>query len=847
MFRFFKKHGHEEVASSSLIPAQDPTLLFTNAGMNQFKDLFLGKEKRNYKRAVSIQKCMRAGGKHNDLDNVGFTSRHLTFFEMLGNFSFGDYFKKEAIRYAWDFLTKEMKLPAEKLYVSIYKDDDESYAIWTKEIGLASNRVIRLGAKDNFWQMGDMGPCGPCTEIYYDLGPSFGKEGWKEGFDDKRYIEIWNNVFMQYDRQADGTDVLLAQTGVDTGMGMERLCSIMQDAPSVYETDLFLPIIQKIEDLTDKKYESSPEIKAAMRVLSDHIRASCFVIADGGSPAADGRGYVLRKIIRRAALFERKLTDKSIFPQLAKTLIDLMSPLYPELAINEKLIISILETEIEKFAHNLDRGYAMVLEYIKKHASSKIISGDQAFKLYDTYGFPLELVLVIAGEHGFSVDIAGFEREMEKQREQSGKKEAKQEVALSPSITTDFIGYEKIACDAPIKAIICGNELVQKVGAGELCWIITPQSPFFVECGGQINDQGTIALGNYEAPLLDLKKIDGALAAKITTPTAMSVGDIVHQKVTKQARLDTMNNHTATHLLQAALIQMLGKQVKQAGSVVTPDYLRFDFTYHQALTPEQVKWVEDLVNEKIRENIAVNISSTTYKEAVSRGVMAIFGEKYNPDDVRVIDVPGFSAELCGGTHVNRTGDIGVFKITSESALSSGVRRIVAVTGREAVNLMQHDFDIVKVLSVEFKVKPDEVIAAVMKQREQVRELQAELKKFKKDAWKSHLDKWAESVETVGKIPFGFIVLEGYGVDEIRDIMSALMVQKEAFYFIANNSDTGSSFIAAASQNIKDLIDWKALGIVLKEQGLRGGGKDMIQGGGQHIDAGLKQKIMELLD
>ncbi len=653
-FDFFKKLKHEEVPSSSLIPAQDPTLLFTNAGMNQFKDLFLGKEKRSYKKAVSIQKCMRAGGKHNDLQNVGFTNRHLTFFEMMGNFSFGDYFKKQALAYAWEFLTKDLKIPAEKLYVSVYKDDQESYDIWIKEIGLSPDRVIRLGAKDNFWQMGDTGPCGPCSEIFYDLGPPAGKEGWHEGYDEDRYIEIWNNVFMQYNRQPDGTDLELTQKGVDTGMGLERLCSIMQDVPSVYETDLFMPIIEKIEELTGKKYSSyakatadkdSSEIKAAMRVLADHVRASCLAIADGGAPASDGRGYVLRKIIRRAALFERKLTNKSIFPQLAQFFINFMSPIYPELKVNEKLIVEILKTETEKFAHNLERGYAIVLDYISKNKDKKIISGDQAFKLYDTYGFPLELVLVIAGEHGFTVDEDGFESEMEKQRAQSGKKTKKHEVQLDPSIATKFTGYDELETQAIILAIIKDNELVNSAQKGEEIWIVPTKTPFFVECGGQVNDVGTVEFGDQKTSLIDLKKIDGAIAIKIIAPVDINVSDEIEQVVQSGNRIDIMNNHTATHLLQAALKQLLGNQVKQAGSVVNADYLRFDFTYHQALTPEQIKWLEDIVNEKIRANIPVSVENSTLKDAVGRGVLAIFGEKYNPEDVRVIDVPGLSAEL----------------------------------------------------------------------------------------------------------------------------------------------------------------------------------------------------------
>ncbi len=678
-FDFFERLGHAKVPSSSLIPAQDPTLLFANAGMNQFKDVFLGKEKRSYTKAVSIQKCIRAGGKHNDLENVGFTQRHLTFFEMMGNFSFGDYFKKEAIQYAWDFLTKEMGIAQEKLYVTVYKNDQEAYDIWHNIVGLPKEKISKLSEADNFWQMGDTGPCGPCTEIYADRGLEFGckKPDCAPGCSCDRFMEIWNNVFMQFDRQPDGTDVPLKQTGVDTGMGLERLCVIVQNKPSVFETDLFYGLIEKIEELTGHKYEtSSTEIKAAFRVLVDHVRSSSFAIADGCSPSNEGRGYVLRKIIRRAALFAQKLSEKNIFPELSQKLVDMMGYIYPELVTNKNMIKNLLKSEIEKFSANLINGQVILDKYFQE-TPNKIISGAHAFKLYDTYGFPLELTKVIASEKGFTVDINGFEVEMEKQRIQSGKKVVNAQAQLNLELETEFIGYNNLHEDTQITGLILDDNPVMQVAAGQECFIITKKSPFYVECGGQINDSGYILIKDLKADLLDLKKIGKSIAAKIKAPTEISIGDSVQLVVDKQSRADTMKNHTATHLLQSALISVFGKQIKQSGSVVTPDYLRFDFTYHENLTPEQVRTVENIVNQKIMEDIHTKIATTSYKNAVDNGVIAFFGEKYNPESVRVVEVPGFSKELCGGTHVESTGQIGVFKIVQVSALSAGNRRIVS--------------------------------------------------------------------------------------------------------------------------------------------------------------------------
>lgn len=628
-FDFFIERKHEKVASSSLIPAQDPTLLFANAGMNQFKDVFLGLEQRSYHRAVSIQKCVRAGGKHNDLDNVGFTQRHLTFFEMMGNFSFGDYFKKDAILYAWDFLTKEIKLPIELLHASVYQDDQESYVLWNEFIGLPKERIHRLGAQDNFWQMGDTGPCGPCTEIYIDRGADHGCKSaiCSPGCSCDRFLEIWNNVFMQFDRQPNGIDKPLKRTGVDTGMGLERLCAVIQKVESVYETDLFMPIIHHIECLVGLSYvQQPPLIKAAFRVLADHIRSSALLIADGCAPSNEGRGYVLRKIIRRAALFAQKLTDKNIFPLLSTTVVQQLGDIYPELRTNELSIIKILENEIEKFATNLVRGKALLEAYCHEYAHTKMVDGKQAFKLYDTYGFPIELIILVADEQGFSVDIKTFHEEMLIQKNLSGKKtaDALSHIELPDTVASEFTGYHELETASEIVALVVDGKVVEHVSAGDTCYVITKKSPFFIVGGGQVPDQGWILINDYRVMVEEARYINKAIALKIVAPTGMSLGMRITAVVDAEKRRNCMKNHTATHMLQAALMSLFGKQIKQSGSLVHPDYLRFDFTYHEQISFDDITRIENLVNEKIMEDIPISITYTTMKDATSRGVIAFF-------------------------------------------------------------------------------------------------------------------------------------------------------------------------------------------------------------------------------
>lgn len=848
-FDYFIKHHHTQVPSSSLIPAGDPTLLFANAGMNQFKDVFLAQETRSYKRAVSIQKCIRAGGKHNDLENVGFTKRHLTFFEMMGNFSFGDYFKKEAIQFAWEFLTVEVKLDKNKLYPSVYKLDDEAFNIWHTVIGLPKERIYRLGEADNFWQMGDSGPCGPCTEIYIDRGETLGcgSKDCGPGCSCDRFLEIWNLVFMQYDRQPDGTDKPLKQTGVDTGMGLERLCAVIQDKDSVFDIDLFVPIIAKIEQLTGIVYSGAkPEIQAAFRVLADHIRSSCFAIADGGTPSNEGRGYVIRKIIRRAALFAQKLHKENIFPKIAPAFIDYMSPIYPELKAQETQIITLLKSEVEKFEKTFVHGQAMLEKYFQE-TSGKIISGEQAFKLYDTYGFPLELTKVIGQERGYIVDAAGFEKHMEQQKAQSGKKVAHVAITLDESVETEFTGYDEHRNEAKILALFVDNKAVDTVAAGTEVYVITNRSPFFVECGGQVSDQGFIQKGAHQAQLLGLKKIGSAIAALIVAPAQLATGETVTLIVDSPARINTMKNHTATHLLQAALIELLGKQVKQSGSVVTPDYLRFDFTYHENLTPEQITLAENLVNKKILENIPVHVSQGTLKEASARGVIAIFGEKYNPEKVRIVEVPGFSAELCGGTHVHATGDIGSFKITEVSALSAGNRRIVAVTGPAAVELFQESFNALKTLGQEFKVPAEQVPDAIKKQREQLRLAQATIKDLKKQLYLLQMPHWLSSIENYGSLPFLFVSLDNATTEELREISQEFLRAQPGLYFLVGQGHERATYLVTLAQSLAPHFDLKAFGAWLKEHGLQGGGSGTsLQGGTTKIDLDLEFRIKKWL-
>lgn len=850
--QFFVRNGHEEVKSSSLIPAQDPTILFANAGMNQFKDVFLGKEKRSYTKAVSVQKCVRAGGKHNDLDNVGFTKRHLTFFEMLGNFSFGDYFKKEAIQYAWDFLTKDLKIDTHNLHATVHHTDDEAYDLWHTMIGLPKNKIHRLGDADNFWQMGDVGPCGPCTEIHIDRGAGYGcaadDPSCGPACDCDRFLEIWNLVFMQYDRSADGNLKELAQKGVDTGMGLERLCAIMQNKDSVFATDQFVTIIEATEKLSGVSYaHATPDIKGAFHVLADHIRSASLLIADGCAPSNDGRGYVLRKIIRRAALFAQRLNSEKIFPELSEVVIATLGDVYPELVAGKKLIRSVLESEVERFAHNLQRG-SVILNNLFKDAKNRTITGIDAFKLYDTYGFPIELITATARERSFIVDMETFDHLMQQQKNQSGKKvaDALDSLEFSPALTTEFTGYTELSTKAVISGLVYQGEAVTSVPRGERCFVITTQSPFFIVGGGQVPDQGWISVDGKEAPLLQVRYINNCIAAEIDAPEALSIGQEVVAIVDKVWRANAMKNHTATHLLQAALMNVFGNQIKQSGSLVHPDYLRFDFTYHLPLSQQDIELVEKWVNDIICANIPVGIEYTTLKDATSRGVIAFFGDKYNPELVRVVQVGDVSAELCGGTHVARTGDIGVFKIIEVASLAAGHRRIVALTGPKAIAYYQQLHAICKVLGQELSVKTDDIVATVLKQKDELRLAHKKISILQKKLWQAQIPELRQQVRMCGTVPALVALIPELGPDDLREIAQTLLSYKAGLYCIGTQSDAGASFVLRIAPEYVNAINSKKLGAWLKERhGLRSGGRPgELQGGGAKFEGNFENDLYQ---
>ena len=851
--KFFEKNGHQIVSSSSLIPAHDPTLLFTNAGMNQFKDSFLGNEIRSYKTATSIQKCVRAGGKHNDLTEVGFTNRHLTFFEMMGNFSFGDYFKEDAIKYGWDFLTKEVKIPAEMLVITIFTDDDEAFEIWHKKMGIPIEKIIRLGEKENFWQMGDTGPCGPCSEIHYDNGKDVGckKSTCDPSCDCGRFTEIWNLVFMQYNRQQDGKLIPLKQTGIDTGMGFERISMILQEKDSVFQTDIFAPLIKKIEELTKLSYNKSDKnIQAAFNVICDHVRSSSLLIADGCLPSNEGRGYVLRKIIRRAALFAQKLSDKpKLFSSLAKELISYFSLIYKELKDNEQLIIKTLDDEVQKFSENLTSGKIILEKYIQANNKKNIktLSGEQIFKLYDTYGFPAEITKVIANEQDLTLDMTGFEKEMKKQKEQSGKKSKSKIITLDipENINSKFVGYEKLELETKVNFVLKEKKSI---------WIVTEESPFYVESGGQISDTGFVNFNNKVYPIKGFYKSEStnnpAIAIKIEV-AEIKVGDKVKCIVDNFSRKNTEKNHTATHMLQAALVQILGKHIKQAGSFVNENHLRFDYTSSNTPSKDDLNQIEKIVNQKIQENIKLNLFVTTLEKAQEAGVTAIFGEKYNPEQVRVVQITGFSAELCGGTHVNSTGEIGCFKIESDIALSSGVRRITALTGPKCFELFQQSFNTVKTLVEKFKVKTDKILPAVEKQTENLQNTQSQLKQLKKHIWKLQIPVWQKEVKQVGKVPFLFLELTDFDGGQLKDISKEIEAKSPGFYFIINNNSNTPkriSYFGYVSKKWSAQVDLKEFSKLLKEKfDFKGGGSaTLIQGGGTKPTINIEQEIMNWL-
>jgi len=804
--KYFEKNGHSVVESSSLVPQNDPTLLFTNAGMVQFKDVFLGKDRRSYTRATTSQKCVRAGGKHNDLENVGFTARHHTFFEMLGNFSFGDYFKKEAIHYAWEFVTQELKLPKDRLYVTVFEKDDEAAEIWNQQEGVPLDRIYRFGEKDNFWSMGDTGPCGPCSEIFIDRGAEYscGKSTCSMGCDCDRYMEFWNLVFMQFERAADGSLTPLPKPSVDTGAGLERLASILQKADTNYDCDVFQDIIQKTSELARLPYNKTSENAVSFRVIADHSRATAFLIADGVLPSNEGRGYVLRRIMRRAIRHGKKLGFTGPFlHQTAGYVIDQMKGAYPDLVEKRAFIEKVVIAEEDQFFKTLERGLLLLDEETRLLADSKTLPGEIAFKLYDTYGFPLDLTRVICNEKGFSVDEIGFEKAMERQRSESRKhwkgsgEEALDSIYLQLAQELRdvgklpiFTGYDSLSTEGICLAILAPHDgklirvkkytppSVSITGDSKenapIIEVVFSKTPFYGESGGQLGDRGRVTAGvHFEGEVVDVQKPATDLIVAHIRPTqgTLEIGKPYKQDTDRELRALTERNHTATHLLQWALQQVLGKHVKQAGSLVAPDLLRFDFTHFQAMSDAELLQVETLINEKIWKSEAVSKKEMPKDEAIAAGAIAFFGEKYG-EKVRVVQVGQFSTELCGGTHVDQSSDIHLFKIANESGIAAGVRRIIAYTSKGAFDYLRTKDQEVKNIRDKLKASSsDEIIGKIDKLMLTEKELRKQIEQFQAKSASGEVDEMIAQAERIGSgsVISALCQSDAQGVKRLRDL------------------------------------------------------------------------------
>jgi alanyl-tRNA synthetase len=837
--KFFESKGHTIVPSSSLIPGNDPTLLFTNAGMVQFKDVFLGGDKRNYSRATSSQRCVRAGGKHNDLENVGYTARHHTFFEMLGNFSFGDYFKRDAIHYAWEFLTEVLKLPKERLWVTAHISDDEAANIWVNDVGVSPDRISRLDA-DNFWQMGDTGPCGPCTEIFYDHGEDIpgGPPGSENDHLD-RYIEVWNVVFMQYERQSDGTLVPLPKPSVDTGMGLERIAAVMQHVHNNYEIDLFQHLLVAAAQATG----TSDIGNKSLRVIADHIRSCSFLISDGVMPSNEGRGYVLRRIIRRAIRHGNQLGQKQpFFHSLVKALAQVMGDAYPELIKNQAHIERILLQEEEQFEKTLDKGMAVLEEALSKLSGSEI-PGQIVFTLYDTYGFPLDLTNDIARERGLTIDIAGYDKSMNEQRARARAAGAFKVDYTAAGVNlpaTEFLGYSSLAEHGKIVALLKGGAAVEHLSEGDDGVVVLDRTPFYGESGGQTGDSGYLETGSCRIEVQDCQKQgDTHLHIVHVLQGKVGVGDKVTAKVDSGVRQATALNHSATHLLHAALRKVLGEHVTQKGSLVDSERLRFDFSHFEAIKPEQLKAIETLVNDQIRANSAVVTDHCDMTEAKAKGAMALFGEKYG-DRVRVLTMgEGFSVELCGGTHVSRTGDIGLLRITSESGVAAGVRRIEAITGANALALFDDLEAVVDNASRALKTNRDSLSEKLEQLISQNRKLEKDLAALKTRLATSGGGDLLSQAEEIDGIKVLSLNLDGADSKSLRDSVDQFKNKLgTAVVLLATVEDGKVALVAGVTQNITDKIKAGDLMRYVAEQlGGKGGGRpDMAQGGGNDVSA-----------
>ncbi|EFH5815166.1 TPA: alanine--tRNA ligase [Escherichia coli] len=840
---FFHSKGHQVVASSSLVPHNDPTLLFTNAGMNQFKDVFLGLDKRNYSRATTSQRCVRAGGKHNDLENVGYTARHHTFFEMLGNFSFGDYFKHDAIQFAWELLTSEkwFALPKERLWVTVYESDDEAYEIWEKEVGIPRERIIRIGdnkgapyASDNFWQMGDTGPCGPCTEIFYDHGDHIwgGPPGSPEE-DGDRYIEIWNIVFMQFNRQADGTMEPLPKPSVDTGMGLERIAAVLQHVNSNYDIDLFRTLIQAVAKVTGATDLSNK----SLRVIADHIRSCAFLIADGVMPSNENRGYVLRRIIRRAVRHGNMLGAKeTFFYKLVGPLIDVMGSAGEDLKRQQAQVEQVLKTEEEQFARTLERGLALLDEELAK-LSGDTLDGETAFRLYDTYGFPVDLTADVCRERNIKVDEAGFEAAMEEQRRRAREASgfgADYNAMIRVDSASEFKGYDHLELNGKVTALFVDGKAVDAINAGQEAVVVLDQTPFYAESGGQVGDKGELKGANFSFAVEDTQKYGQAIGhiGKLAAGS-LKVGDAVQADVDEARRARIRLNHSATHLMHAALRQVLGTHVSQKGSLVNDKVLRFDFSHNEAMKPEEIRAVEDLVNAQIRRNLPIETNIMDLEAAKAKGAMALFGEKYD-ERVRVLSMGDFSTELCGGTHASRTGDIGLFRIISESGTAAGVRRIEAVTGEGAIATVHADSDRLSEVAHLLKGDSNNLADKVRSGLERTRQLEKELQQLKEQAAAQESANLSSKAIDVNGVKLLVSELSGVEPKMLRTMVDDLKNQLGSTIIVLATVVEGKvSLIAGVSKDVTDRVKaGELIGMVAQQVGGKGGGRpDMAQAGG----------------
>ena len=860
---YFEKHNHQIVRSSSLVPSDDPTLLFVNAGMVQFKRAFLGEEKRGYARATTSQKCVRAGGKHNDLENVGYTARHHTFFEMLGNFSFGDYFKEKAIDFGWDLLTNGYGLTEDKLWVSIYLDDDEAHELWHKNIGVPENRILRFGEEDNFWAMGDTGPCGPCSEIHIDRGEEFGcgKPDCKVGCDCDRFLEIWNLVFMQFDRDVSGKLTPLPKPSIDTGLGLERLVSIIQDVPTNYDIDLILPVMNKVENLSEKRIGESREADVAIKVIADHSRAAAFLIGDGVLPSNEGRGYVLRRIMRRAIRYGRNIgLARPFLHETARVVFDIMKPEYPDLLEASAFITNIIKNEEMRFSETLDHGLKILndgLADLKAKGYTRV-PGDLIFKLYDTFGFPVDIIQDVVRDEDLSLDMEGFDESMEEQRERSRSVAAFAEISdayknlSAAGVMPEFVGYDKTTCESKVLVLVEDGQEVPEAVSGRTVEVVTETSPFYGEAGGQAGDTGKITGENLELVVTDtIKDPTGLIIHKgKVTSGSIKKGETVNLNVDRTKRDATKCNHTATHILHFALRSILGDHVKQAGSLVAPDRLRFDFTHFSRTDPETLDKIETLVNQKIRENIPVRIVEMDAEEAFKTDATALFEEKYG-DHVRVVSMNDFSKELCGGTHTDITGDIGFFKITGELSVASGVRRIEALTGAAAVEYIQKDSKIIHDSARLLKESPEAVPERIKKILSVQKSLEKEVEQLKARIAMRSADWAEEDIKSINDIK---VLAKKVTVDkpaELRDMADRFKEKiKSGIVALGSSADSKALLIVVVT---KDLTDRFHAGKIVKEVasvvgGSGGGRPDMAQAGGtkpENLDQAL-EKVYEVV-